>query len=698
VESLNRALKVTLLILALITILAFLSDYLIPYVALIETKGELKYSYEVGEEPVVLVRFKLPQEIAREIIVTEITEGWSYKLEGNDLVLQGGILKPGQYVIVKYSLKKYIEPKNLTVVAVGMTTKKEAIVAEGSMIIKEAVTLKILSMLSYYKIILGISLVILTGGTLLTGGEVAYKPEKCHELIKKADKLRKDISDMEDAIQVLSQQIYDLKEVINKIREFEKELEVLKKKIEERAKLVRTILTVIDIVSYALTAVSLGKSLIAGIAARAIVGSLLKALGKALIKEFVKVTTFLQEGITRLVSFNVKVIGMRPPKRGLNEALITLDELSKEPISSRKVSEHVKKCADEIRKVLEEAVKARDIDVLEWKTKEALWVVKSKGDRLEQLLHTLTSNKIRLEDKLKWSRDELKRLYKEIAKCKCWPEYQAKLEKIYHEYRETMNKLNENYKELYAKYNSTVKKTEEVAHTLENEYVERLKKYIEASSELDKEWWHRHEEWQNYMKEVEKSAEKEFEKSLEWVEEECERLEKKLMSGQLSEREIAEIEKGYVSGAIANYKLLEKLGALSKEDKERVKKLEDRFEQLTKKSPPRPLPWREMWREYFSSSYRLKIASELERYFRENIIPLREKSTKLLNEWLEFCEYYHKTWKKLQRERKKALEELEKLQKDYQDKVNSLAEKRDKSAKRAYEEYLECLEKMSKPK
>lgn len=228
----NRPLKWVIAILAITAVLAFLSDCLIPYAASIETRGELRYTYRVGEEPLVLVKFKIPSEIAREIIVTEVTEGWTYELEDGDLILKGGVLKPGQHIAVEYRLKRYIEPKNLTVTGIGITASERTVVSEGEMVVREAAVLKLLSSLSYYKAVIVASLIILVGGALLAGGKATVSLP-CSKIGEKLKKVKESYERSKAELRKIEREIQETEYYV---KELKKKVEILSEEYDKAVK------------------------------------------------------------------------------------------------------------------------------------------------------------------------------------------------------------------------------------------------------------------------------------------------------------------------------------------------------------------------------------------------------------------------------------------------------------------------------
>lgn len=139
-------LKPALSLMLLATGIAFGANLISSYVAPIEYKGHLGYTFSEGINPISAVIFELDDVIAENLIVLDVPEGWSYTLEGNLLRLSGGVLHPGETLDVKVSLKKYVEPDEYTVSSSGFTEDGDVISSSGPLVIREMITLKLIEM------------------------------------------------------------------------------------------------------------------------------------------------------------------------------------------------------------------------------------------------------------------------------------------------------------------------------------------------------------------------------------------------------------------------------------------------------------------------------------------------------------------------------------------------------------------------
>lgn len=227
----NKPLKIILAILAALTILSLISNPLTPHIASLETIGKLKYIYEIGDKPIIIVKFKFPEELAGKVKVTKITQGWTHSFKDNYLIIKGGTLNPGESLIINYNLKEYVNPGNFTVTAIGVTSEGETIISKNTIIVREAIVLKLLSILSYYKVVLTALTILLFGGILLTGTKTAPLPQIPY--IKKIEKIKRDIERKKDEKRRIEEELSKSKLNIGKLEE---KLKALRKEHDEAIK------------------------------------------------------------------------------------------------------------------------------------------------------------------------------------------------------------------------------------------------------------------------------------------------------------------------------------------------------------------------------------------------------------------------------------------------------------------------------
>jgi UDP-2,3-diacylglucosamine pyrophosphatase LpxH len=81
-----------------------------------------------------------------------VPEGWSCTQSDFGLTLSGGQLLPGESLTVETSLKRYVEPGNRPYDVFATTTKGEVLSGTGALSIKEMILLKIIQLMSAYKV------------------------------------------------------------------------------------------------------------------------------------------------------------------------------------------------------------------------------------------------------------------------------------------------------------------------------------------------------------------------------------------------------------------------------------------------------------------------------------------------------------------------------------------------------------------
>ena len=164
---------VIIIILIFVAGLTFFSEDISSFVGKFEANGDFTYSYLEGEKPITRVTFNIDPELAGNIEIDTVPSGWSYSMEGNTLVLTGGSLGPGSSLYVGYHLERYMEPRDIPISAVGVTTDGKGVPASGTVVVTETIILKIIYIFIIYKIPILIGIAVAGSGVLL--GE-ALKP------------------------------------------------------------------------------------------------------------------------------------------------------------------------------------------------------------------------------------------------------------------------------------------------------------------------------------------------------------------------------------------------------------------------------------------------------------------------------------------------------------------------------------------
>jgi hypothetical protein len=159
----------TFIIIVLIFLAAFtfFSEDVSSFVGKFEATGDFTYTYLEGDTPITQVTFNIDPELAENIEIDTVPSGWSYAMEDSTLVLSGGSLAPGSMVNIGYHLKRYMEPRDIPISAVGVTTDGKGVPASGTVIVTETIILKIIYIFIIYKIPILIGITLLGTGVFI---------------------------------------------------------------------------------------------------------------------------------------------------------------------------------------------------------------------------------------------------------------------------------------------------------------------------------------------------------------------------------------------------------------------------------------------------------------------------------------------------------------------------------------------------
>ncbi len=176
--------KYPLPLLILLSMLALSADIIAVYVGPIDYMGELMFTYGAGEAPIVRVTYLFDEEIGDSLVVTELPEAWSHTLGPRELVLSGGQLLPGQMLVTRISFRRYVMPGSRPFMATGLTIEGEVIAATGTLIVTEMIILRIVYLLSAYKVPILMGTAVLT---LLQFYLVLSRPRRAQEVLSRSE-------------------------------------------------------------------------------------------------------------------------------------------------------------------------------------------------------------------------------------------------------------------------------------------------------------------------------------------------------------------------------------------------------------------------------------------------------------------------------------------------------------------------------
>ena len=130
---------------------AYSADFFSPFIGPTEYRGQLRFAYVEGENPITSVTFQVDPGIAGSLLILEVPAGWSHTFTGGTLELSGGSLSPGESLAVPVSLSSYVEPDEYPISSTGVTSGGETVQAAGSLVVTMMVVLRILGAISSVK-------------------------------------------------------------------------------------------------------------------------------------------------------------------------------------------------------------------------------------------------------------------------------------------------------------------------------------------------------------------------------------------------------------------------------------------------------------------------------------------------------------------------------------------------------------------
>ncbi len=98
-----------------------------------------------GQQAISSISFKVPSDLAQALKFTSSQGGWTSSIKGDVMTLSGGTLNPGATLLMKYSIVRYVKPRQETFATQGVMINGQTLSYSVTIIIQENVVLRILS-------------------------------------------------------------------------------------------------------------------------------------------------------------------------------------------------------------------------------------------------------------------------------------------------------------------------------------------------------------------------------------------------------------------------------------------------------------------------------------------------------------------------------------------------------------------------
>ncbi|MCW4019288.1 MAG: hypothetical protein NWF00_11525 [Candidatus Bathyarchaeota archaeon] len=148
------ALKYPLVILIILTALAFLAPVVAVYVLPMESSGETVFKYVEGQNPMNHIVFTFNDEISKNLIVETAPLGWTYLQTDSGFILSDNLLYPGGSLSMQTALKDYLESGDRPYTVTGTTTEGDIITCNSVMTVNSMFLMQVFLLLDSLKIFL----------------------------------------------------------------------------------------------------------------------------------------------------------------------------------------------------------------------------------------------------------------------------------------------------------------------------------------------------------------------------------------------------------------------------------------------------------------------------------------------------------------------------------------------------------------
>jgi hypothetical protein len=155
-------------LLLLFSLISYFSGPISYYAGSFGGRGSISFSYTSGIESITSVTFHLPSDLVSAMAQPKANGGLDTKVVGNDLIVSGASLQPGQSIEVNYFMTHYIAPRTTTMATSVITQSGNAFATEGPLTVTESIILHVLYYFQIFEpVVSTFELPIVFGGLLV---------------------------------------------------------------------------------------------------------------------------------------------------------------------------------------------------------------------------------------------------------------------------------------------------------------------------------------------------------------------------------------------------------------------------------------------------------------------------------------------------------------------------------------------------